>query len=790
MTARVLPKLIGRGDDLAELSRLLHDSASQNVALILLSGEEGVGKSSLLRAAAREARDHGCMVLEGRPQAVELPQPFFLLRELLNSLATQRRRSIAALGSKDRGALPMGLVPVASLESPEKREERLLATLSGGEILAVSGMDTDREEKEQDLFDKLADHIYEVAAEQDILLAIDDLHYADQASMDFLRYLSRRMRGTKTKVLATCRPDPEVPEMVRNILDDIDREGLLCRLEVKRLTEDESLEFLSYLSPGRELPASTAHEWFATSRGNPLALEQLSRGGITSEDISKDGAVRASAVFAKLSEGDRSVLSHASVLGKSFRFRSLYHMVGGDEEKLSEVVDSLIHHGTLKERGDETYEFSNEQLWREIYNSMSESRRRILHAKAAEAYEKLHPEPTPDIIPEMGRHFYLGRVHDKSLLYNRLAAMLATNAFSPDVAIFYLERALEDLAALPGDHRVDEADVLKEIGEQHDALGNSARADEFYGRSLEMLPKEELTLRALILLSRANSARQMDKLGLTRQYCEEAVRIFQKVRHKKGLAMAHRSLARVAYREDRIEDGKKEIESTLLFLDPQKDAKDVARYYVELGNVLSIMPDLDDQARALECYRKAIPTLKSLHDYHELERAYNNLAVATGLSTHPREALKELLEARNCAEKCRDRRFMGWTFFNAVEAHLALGEEKEAAQSNAKAREILSSFNDLVGLQQVAMNDGMLKQHRKAYKDSERAYKDALKRAEDLGYPRLRIEVLLHMASMYVDWGKKDEAIKAVSHLKEIGEDRVFSTNMAEYENLKKKLGL
>jgi tetratricopeptide (TPR) repeat protein len=789
MSAKLPASLIGRNDDLAELSRLLHAPATQNVALILLSGEEGVGKSSLLRAAARDAREHGYMVLEGRPQAVELQQPFFLLHELLNSLATQRRRSQTTLGGRDRGALPMGLVAVGkSLESPEKREERLLAALSGREILAVSGRETNRAEKEQDLFDQLADHLDEVSAEENLLLAIDDLHYADQASMDFLGYLSRRMRGKKTKVMATCRPDSEVPEMVRSILDEINREGLLHRLEVKRLTEEESQEFLKYLSRGRDIPTVTAREWFATSRGNPLALEQLFRGGITSADISKEGAVRASTVFAKLSEEDRGVISHASVLGKSFRFHTLHLMAGGDEEKISEVVDSLIHHGTLKERGGETYEFSNEELWREIYNSMSESRRRVLHKKAAEAYEKLYPDPTPDIIPEMAHHFYLGRVHAKALIYNRLAATLATDAFSPDVAISYLERALEDLAALPGDHRVEEADVLKDIGEQHDAMGNGARADEFYGKSLEKLPEEEVTLRALILLSRANSARQMDKLGLTRQYCAEAIGLLEKIGHKKGLAMAHRSLARAAYRADQYEVGKKEIEATLGLLDPKEDAKDVARCYIELGNVHSIMPEPSELVKATEYYQKAIQTLEPLHDYHELGRAHNNLAVI--MMPHPREALKELTEAGNCAEKAKDKRFLGWVLFNSVELHLHLGEEKEANQNNAEARQILSKFNDLIGMEQVTLNDGILAQHRKAYEDSEKAYLEALKRAEDLGYPKLVAEVLMHLAMTYADWGKKEDATKVITRIKAVGEDHVFSMNKSAYEDLKKRLGV
>jgi tetratricopeptide (TPR) repeat protein len=796
MTGFSFPALIGRDDDLAELSRLLYASGSQNVALILLSGEEGIGKSSLLRAATVDAREHGFVVLEGRPPATELPQPFFLLHELMNSLTTQRETETTAPqdglknmvtlgfsrpGGRDRDTLPMGLLPFsASLESPDERERRLLAALTGRE--------TSIKDEEQVLFDQLADHLDEVAAEKSVLLAIDDLHYADQASMNFLGYLSRRTRGRKTKVMATCRPEIEVLDTVRSILHDVEHEGLLHRLEVKRLTLDESREFLSHLSRGKEIPPATALEWFTTSQGNPLALMQLFRRGMTSVDIAREGPARASAVLAKLGEDDRRVLSHAAVLGMSFRFQSLYEAVGGDEEKLAGIVDSQIQSGILRDREGESYEFSNEELWKGLYNSMSESRRRILHRKAAEAYEKMYPEPTPDIIPEMGRHFHLGQVHDKSLLYNRYAATQAMGTFSPDTAIFYLERAREDLAALPGNHKPEEAEVLKELGEQYDAMGDATRADEFYGKSLEKLPEDEVTLRALLILSRADAARDLDHIKLSRQYCEEAIRLLEKVGHKKGLAMAHRSLGRAAYKEGQFEVTKREIEATLKFLDPEKDARDVARCYIDLGNIYTGMTDESEQARGIEFFHKAIQALEKLHDYRELARAHNNLAMAL-MPAHPAEAMEEIMKARTFSEKAKDRRGVGWRLYNSVEIFLALGKVDEATRNNDEAGKILSLLNDRIGIQQVVLNNGILAQYRKSYDEAERAYLEALRLAEDLGYYPKLVEARIRLGTLYADWGKKEDALKEISRIREMGEDTGDTWLNSIYENLKKQVG-
>jgi tetratricopeptide (TPR) repeat protein len=795
MTERTPATLIGRNETLAELHQFLSSPTSKEIALLLLNGEEGIGKSVLLHAAVRDARELGFVVLEGRPQALDLPQPFSLLHELLSSPPTKKEPKsapreaaigLAALGfvppgRREKGSLPMGLLPViASFESPKVREEKLLAALSQSK--------GSREEEKQELFDRLADHFEESAAGKMLLLAVDDLHYADQASVDFLMYLGRRTRGRSVKIVATCCPEPKVPDSLRSALDTIEHEELLHRIEIKRLTDNESMEFLASISRGREIPTATVSEWLTASRGNPLALVQLFQRGMSTVDFSKKVSVQATAILTKLSEADRRILSHAAILGKSFQFNSLYQAVGGDEEELVEKVDALVSSGILKDLGDELYEFSNEELWRETYDSMSDSRKRILHRKAAEVYEKLHPKPSPNIIPEIGRHFYLGKVHDKSLLYNRYAATLAMNAFSPDVAIHYLERAREDLAALPGDHRLEEADVLKEIGEQYGAIGDDARADEFFGDSIGKLVEGEDTLRALLLILRAHTANELDKLSLARQYSEEAIQLLEKVGHKKGLARAHLSLGRAAYTEGHFDIAKREMEQTLGLLDPEKDAKEVALCYINLGNLHAGVDDPDERLAGIEYFRKAIRTFESMHDFKGLAKAHNNLAIAIGPS-HPREALDELMKAQKCAEKGKDRRFLGWILFNSVELHLALGEEKEATQNNEEARRILSRFHDEAGMQQVALNDGMLAQRRRSYAESERAYLESLKLAEALNYPQVTAEVLVRLATMYSDWGRKDEVAKTVSRIRELGEEKLDPIVKTVYDNLKKQVG-
>jgi tetratricopeptide (TPR) repeat protein len=336
---------------------------------------------------------------------------------------------------------------------------------------------------------------------------------------------------------------------------------------------------------------------------------------------------------------------------------------------------------------------------------------------------------------------------------------------------------------------LEEADILKEIGEQNGAMGDNAKANEFYGESLKKLPEEEVTLRALLLLSRADANRMMDKLVLTREYCGEALKLLEKMGHKKGLAMTHRILAQTAFKEGSYDIAKKEIETTLRYFDPEKDIRDLAVCYIDLGNVYSEGGEPGGVEKALDYYRRAISTIEPIHDYHELSRAHNNLAI-TLMPAHPQEAKEEIKKAQEYSEKAKDRRGLGWRLFNSVDICLALGQVDEAVRDNEEAGKILSLLNDPFGVEQVALNKGIIAQYRKSFEESEKEYLAALKRAEALGYPPVVTEVLIHMAMMYFEWGRKEEASIAINRIKAVGGSHVSPTYQSAYENLKTQLGL
>ena len=132
---------------------------------------------------------------------------------------------------------------------------------------------------------------------------------------------------------------------------------------------------------------------------------------------------------------------------------------------------------------------------------------------------------------------------------------------------------------------------------------------------------------------------------------------------------------------------------------------------------------------------------------------------------------------------------MGWWLFNGVEIRLALGEVEEAMRDNEEAGRILNLLNDTVGMEQVTMNTGLIAQYQKSYEQSEKAFLSALKQAEKLGYPTMMVEVHVHLASLYADLGRREEAAREVSHVQELGEDKVYPALKQLYKGLKEEFG-
>ncbi len=470
----------------------------------------------------------------------------------------------------------------------------------------------------------------------------------------------------------------------------------------------------------------------------------------------------------RLTPEQHRILAYASAIGPEFDFSVLVAAMGAEEEALSERLEELVHDGILTERtGGDRFAFAEEAFRARIYRSLTESRMRVLHRKVAEAMERAYPHPSLEIVAELGRHFFLGKVGVKSRSYNRRASDAARAADDPEAAAHYLERVEIDLAALPDDHRRELAEVDSALGELYFSVGNFASADRFFTNALQRLGTDEPRIRGAVLLARAEIAREnLDVEAATRQALE-AQALFERVGDRLGRAQTFRLLGRLYFQKGAYRDALDESMRALDALEESKDARLLGRLAIDIGNSFALLgPEVHDEA--VTWYESAIERLEQVGDWVDLSRAYHNLGVLVG-ETRPQDGLEHLDRARDLGERAHDGRSTGRALLSGVEFRLALGQLEDAARDNEQAGRLLERLTDDLGLEQVEQNRGLIAEKQGQWEDAERAFDRAIALCRRHRLPADEAEVLYYVARLRFKTRNLDGARAALDAATRLG---------------------
>ena len=222
-------ELIGRGAELAELAAKI-DAIETHGGAVVVAGEPGIGKSSVLLAASVKARTSGCLILETAGIETNSPVPYDGLHRLLSPILT----NAATLPPVQRNALntAFGLAPGAA-------PEPFLVALATLNLLVGIGQ------------------------QRPVVMVVDDVHWMDSASTEVIAFLSRRIAADPLLVIAALRSGN------RTALSDAEPP----RIELTGLDDDSARAILKIV--GGDLPTADLEQILAQSRGNPLALVEL-----------------------------------------------------------------------------------------------------------------------------------------------------------------------------------------------------------------------------------------------------------------------------------------------------------------------------------------------------------------------------------------------------------------------------------------------------------------------------------------------------------------------------------
>ncbi len=277
------PPIFGREEIREEAERLLSRTLGGAGGGLLLSGPGGVGKTQIMNGLIELAGKRGCTVLSGRALPEELPPAFSLLRELLGSdwdrgsgagapapLWTPSQPPLLMPVLADRAELSTAGAPGATTEAPSDDFERLLAPIR---LTPAKGSGAGRDE----LFADLERHLLDRAKERPLLIAVDDLHFADTSTLEFFLRFGRELPTASIAITATLAETADIPERTREAIEALSGAPNFLTIPVRALNVPETEEFVRWILGGRAADRDDVRRWHAQTDGNPLFLEQLVR---------------------------------------------------------------------------------------------------------------------------------------------------------------------------------------------------------------------------------------------------------------------------------------------------------------------------------------------------------------------------------------------------------------------------------------------------------------------------------------------------------------------------------
>ena len=484
--------LVGRSAEWEALSQT-YQAISNDGFLMIIEGEAGIGKTRLAEEFLAQAKTRGAATISARCYEGEANlayAPFVeALRRIFEHGEDRNKRveefSLDSIGEAARllpelRAAHKGLPDSPPLDSPGA-QARFFEAISQVFLEACRGPVPG-------------------------VLFIDDLQWADEASLDLLNYMVRRLQGRPQFIVATWRAD-QLPEghRLRLMLADAKRSEVASLLSLKRLNLEALTELVSNISvDGTPIPAGLEERLFNETDGLPFFLvEYLKSITKTLEtNWSMPTSVRdlLLARLATVSQTGRQLLDTAAVIGRSFEYETLRIASGRSDDETVEALEELLSHGLINEinwtepQEGLAFDFDHDQLRSLVYEEISQARLRLLHNRVADSLVNhgLRGRREADHASLIARHFHLAGQNTRAAEYFETAGIHARALFANTEAIAHFRLALqldhEAIASL--NQAIGDLQVLQ--GEYSQARVNYEVAAANCNRSEEALIERKL----------------------------------------------------------------------------------------------------------------------------------------------------------------------------------------------------------------------------------------------------------------------------------------------------------
>ena len=651
--------LVGRAAELAAMQW-----AYEAGRLIVVEGEPGIGKSRLAREFAAWASRGGALALTARCYEGE--------EALAYGPFVQAVRAAGASAGPDWiESLPSRVLAEAARLAPEVSE--------GGPGAAPGSPVPDDPGARSRFLDGVASFLLSALdGPQPGVLVLDDLHWADQASLELLAFLVRRLTGRRACLVATWRSGDVPPSHpLRRLAAEAERAGAATVVRPGRLDRVGVGELAH--AAGIEA-ADLIERLFQETEGLPFFLveylDALQGGSMEAiERTPEDVRALIQSRLSTLSQPATQVLAAAAVIGRFLDVETVREASGRSDEETVAALEELTGRGVLREVADPggrpRYDFDHERVRAVVQEETSLARRLLLNRRVADALAaRARREPELAALAanhylqagretEAARHFEAAGRHASSLFANAeaLAHFEAALALGhPDSA--GLHEAIGDLHTLLGEYQaavanyeaaaaLDRADAIgrleHKLGNVHHRRGEFEAADRHFEAALAALGDDGAEAdRARIMADRSLNAHRRGASRTAHSVATRALALAEEAGDGAALAQAHNILGVLASRRGALKEAGRHLERSLALAEgfPEPTARIAA-----LNNLAQVRAAAGDIDQAIELTEQALALCHAQGDRHREAALHGNMADLLHAAGRGEEAMDHLKQA-------------------------------------------------------------------------------------------------------------------------------------------------
>src|SRR5919198_1420636 len=504
--------LIDREYEVTVLERIVDALVEGRGALVSITGEPGIGKSRLLWDVRARYRDR-VRFIEGRGVSYGQSFPYWPIRDLLREWL-----SVGASTPEARVRLELKAELAHLFGADSEEAYPFFAGLLGLTLepdAAQRIRELNRESIQTRTFEVFYELVCKLAEEQPLCLILEDLHWADESTLELLESLLGVTEQSAVGLFFLYRTERELGSWR---LGELARQRYPHRykeIEVRPLPPDAS-KSLASSAAGGEIPDAVSELLAERSGGNPFFLEEairdlVERGALQRDDgkwtlaIKEDelavpalvqGALQAR--LDRLDPATREVLSIAAVIGRTFGVQLLEKLVSRDQliPALTELQRlDLIYEKSR--RPNPEYRFRHGLVQEVAYSSLVDSKRRKLHKRVGEALEDIYQESPEEAYGLLARHFSEADDPEKAVEYLLKAGDAARSIYADKEALEHYRKARTFLARTGDERRA--RDTLFKMALTYHVAFDFEHAEEMYDEAfscrIEKEPRHEPTER-------------------------------------------------------------------------------------------------------------------------------------------------------------------------------------------------------------------------------------------------------------------------------------------------------